>query len=126
VKLDLSGIHVIAANVIKSDPADPQKYFDLLKDWEAQVVAAGGTWRSLVASPDQLPKLVSGLWKTPMKRLVLITATLALTATLAAGCSKPTALASNANAKGSITVAAAPPKTPAARTAAGSAGRSRR
>ena len=60
VKLDLSGIHVIAANVIKSDPADPQKYFDLLKDWEAQVVAAGGTW-SLVASPDQLPKLVTDL-----------------------------------------------------------------
>lgn len=59
VKLDLTGIHVIAANVIKSDPADPQKYFDLLKDWEAQVVAAGGTW-SLVASPDQLPKLVTG------------------------------------------------------------------
>lgn len=57
VKLDLSGIHVIAANVIKSNPGDPQKYFDLLKDWEAQVVAAGGTW-SLVASPDQLPKLV--------------------------------------------------------------------
>ncbi len=60
VKLDLSGIHVIAANVIKSDPGDPQKYFDLLKDWEAQIVAAGGTW-SLVASPDQLPKLVAGL-----------------------------------------------------------------
>ncbi len=60
VDLDLTGIHVIAANVIKSDPADPQKYFDLLKDWEAQVVTAGGTW-SLVASPDQLPKLVSGL-----------------------------------------------------------------
>ena len=59
VKLDLSGIHVIAANVIKSDPADPQKYFDLLKEWEATVVAAGGTW-SLVASPDQLPKLVTG------------------------------------------------------------------
>ena len=58
-ELDLKGIHVIAANVIKSDPADPQKYFDLLKDWEAQVVAAGGTW-SLVASPDQLPKLVTG------------------------------------------------------------------
>lgn len=59
VKLDLSGIHVIAANVIKSDPADPQKYFDLLKDWEAQVVAAGGKW-SLVSSPDRLPKLVTG------------------------------------------------------------------
>lgn len=59
VTLDLSGIHVIAANVIKSDPGDPQKYFDLLKTWEAQVVAAGGTW-SLVASPDQLPKLVTG------------------------------------------------------------------
>lgn len=60
VKLDLSGIHVIAANVIKSTPGDPQKYFDLLADWEAQVVAAGGTW-SLVASPDQLPKLVTDL-----------------------------------------------------------------
>ncbi len=43
-----------------------------------------------------------------MKRLALIIATVVL----AAGCSKPTALASNANAKGSITVAAAPPKTP--------------
>ena len=43
-----------------------------------------------------------------MKRAALIVLTLAL----AAGCSKPTALASNANAKGVITVAAAPPKTP--------------
>lgn len=59
IKLDLTGIHVIAANVIKSDPSNPQKYFDTLADWEAQVVAAGGTW-SLVASPDQLPKQVTG------------------------------------------------------------------
>lgn len=43
-----------------------------------------------------------------MKRLALIIATVVL----AAGCSKPTALASNANARGAITVAAAPPKTP--------------
>jgi hypothetical protein len=57
-KLDLSGIHVIAANVIKTDPANPEKYFDTLKKWEATVVAAGGTW-SLVSSPDQLPKLVT-------------------------------------------------------------------
>jgi hypothetical protein len=57
-KLDLTGIHVIAANVIKSDPANPDKYFDTLKKWEATVVTAGGTW-SLVSSPDQLPKLVT-------------------------------------------------------------------
>lgn len=43
-----------------------------------------------------------------MKRVLAI----ALVLALAAGCSKPTALASNANAKGTITVAAAPPKTP--------------
>jgi hypothetical protein len=59
IKLDLAGIHVIAANVIKSDPADPQKYLDLLAEWEATVVAAGGKW-SLVTSPDLLPKLVTG------------------------------------------------------------------
>lgn len=60
IDLDLTGIHVIAANVIKTNPADPQKYLDLLKDWEAQVVAAGGKW-SLVTSPDLLPKLVTGV-----------------------------------------------------------------
>lgn len=60
VKLDLSGIHVIAANVIKSDPSDPQKYIDMLAEWEATVVAAGGKW-SLVSSPDLLPKLVTGV-----------------------------------------------------------------
>jgi hypothetical protein len=60
IKLDLAGIHVIAANVIKSDPADPQKHIDMLKEWEATVVAAGGTW-SLVTSPDLLPKLVTGV-----------------------------------------------------------------
>ena len=59
-ELDLTGIHVIAANVIKSDPGDPKKYFDLLAEWEATVVAAGGKW-SLVSSPDQLPSLVAGL-----------------------------------------------------------------
>jgi len=59
IALDLSGVHVVAANVIKSDPADPQKYIDTLKEWEATVVAAGGKW-SLVTSPDLLPKLVTG------------------------------------------------------------------
>ena len=59
-ELDLKGIHVIAANVIKSDPGDPKKYFDLLAEWEATVVAAGGKW-SLVTSPDLLPKLVTGI-----------------------------------------------------------------
>lgn len=60
IKLDLRDIHVIAANVIKTNPGDPEKYFAMLKEWEAQVVAAGGTW-SLVTSPDQLPKLVNGV-----------------------------------------------------------------
>ncbi len=60
IKLDLAGVHVIAANVIKTNPGDPEKYFTMLKEWEAQVVAAGGTW-SLVSSPDQLPKLVNDL-----------------------------------------------------------------
>jgi hypothetical protein len=58
IKLDLKGIHVIAANVIKSNPADPEKYLEMLKMWEATIVAAGGTW-SLVTSPDLLPKLVT-------------------------------------------------------------------
>ncbi|RYD81253.1 MAG: hypothetical protein EOP61_43120 [Sphingomonadales bacterium] len=59
IPLNLEGIHVIAANVIKTNPADPEKYFETLKQWEATVVAAGGEW-SLVSSPDQLPKLVTG------------------------------------------------------------------
>lgn len=59
VKLDLKDIHVLAANVIKSDPGDPEKYFALLKDWEARVVAAGGTW-TLISSPDQLSKVITG------------------------------------------------------------------
>jgi hypothetical protein len=58
IKLDLTGIHVIAANVIKSTPGDPEKYFALLAKWEKTVTEAGGTW-SLVASPDQLPTLVT-------------------------------------------------------------------
>jgi hypothetical protein len=58
IKLDLTGINVIAANVIKSNPADPDKYFELLKKWEKTVTDAGGTW-NLVSSPDQLPKLVT-------------------------------------------------------------------
>jgi hypothetical protein len=58
IKLDLTGIHVIAANVIKSTPGDPEKYFELLAKWEKTVTEAGGTW-SLVSSPDQLPKLVT-------------------------------------------------------------------
>lgn len=57
IDLDLTGIHVIAANVIKSDPANPDKYFEMLRNWEKTVTDAGGTWQ-LVTSPDQLPKLV--------------------------------------------------------------------
>ena len=58
IKLDLAGIHVIAANVIKSNPADPEAYFANLTKWEETVKAAGGTW-SLASAPDQLPKLVT-------------------------------------------------------------------
>jgi hypothetical protein len=58
IKLDLTGIHVIAANVIKSTPGDPEQYFALLQRWEKIVTDAGGTWH-LVSSPDQLPKLVT-------------------------------------------------------------------
>ena len=58
VKLDLTGIHVIAANVIKSNPGNPDEYFALLQKWEKTITDAGGTW-NLVSSPDQLPKLVT-------------------------------------------------------------------
>ncbi len=58
ITLDLSGIDVIAANVIKSNPANPDEYFALLKKWETTVTEAGGKWH-LVSSPDQLPKLVT-------------------------------------------------------------------
>jgi hypothetical protein len=34
IELDLTGINVIAANVIKSNPADPEQYFALLQKWE--------------------------------------------------------------------------------------------
>ncbi len=58
VTLDLSGVTVIAANVIKTTPGDPEKYFALLADWEKTVTEAGGTWK-MVTSPDQLPELVT-------------------------------------------------------------------
>jgi hypothetical protein len=58
VALDLSGITVIASNVIKTNAADPDKYFALLKNWEATVTAAGGKWM-LATSPDQLPDMVT-------------------------------------------------------------------
>ena len=55
--LDLTGINVVASNVIKTDPANPDKYFQLLEDWERIVTEAGGTW-SMALSPDQLPAMV--------------------------------------------------------------------
>jgi hypothetical protein len=58
VPLDLSGITVVASNVIKVDPAHPEKYFATLKEWEEIVTAAGGVW-TMAASPDQLPVLVA-------------------------------------------------------------------
>lgn len=58
VALDLKGINVVASNVVKSDPAEPEKYFALLKNWEKTVTDAGGTWQ-LAASADQLPQMVA-------------------------------------------------------------------
>lgn len=58
-KLDLTGISVVASNVIKSDPANPDKYFEMLDEWERIVTEAGGTW-DMALSPDQLPALVVG------------------------------------------------------------------
>ncbi len=58
VTLDLSGITVVASNVIKTNSANPDKYFALLKTWEATVTAAGGKWM-LATSPDQLPDMVT-------------------------------------------------------------------
>jgi hypothetical protein len=57
VKLDLSGIHVVASNVIKSNPSNPEEYFAKLKEWEETVTAAGGKW-TLATSPDQLKDIV--------------------------------------------------------------------
>lgn len=47
-----------------------------------------------------------------MTRALAIVPVAVLVVLAASGCSKPTELASNKNAKGTITVAAAPPKTP--------------
>jgi hypothetical protein len=58
VALDLSGITVVASNVIKTNAADPDKYFALLKKWEETVTAAGGKWQ-LATAPDQLPDMVT-------------------------------------------------------------------
>lgn len=58
IALDLNGITVIAANVIKSNPANPDAYFQTLKNWETTVTEAGGVW-ALSTSPDQLPKLIT-------------------------------------------------------------------
>lgn len=57
VHLDLHGIHVVASNVIKSDPANPEAYFEMLRTWERTVTDAGGTW-TLASSPDQLKDIV--------------------------------------------------------------------
>ncbi|MBK8840699.1 MAG: VWA domain-containing protein [Hyphomonadaceae bacterium] len=58
VELDLTGIHVVATNVVKSNPSDPEAYFARLNRWEKIVTDAGGIWQ-LVVSPDQLPKIVT-------------------------------------------------------------------
>lgn len=59
--LDLTGVTVIAANVIKlsSDARAPQEYFDRLDAWESQVTSAGGSWR-LVDDVEALRAAVAG------------------------------------------------------------------
>jgi len=59
--LDLTGITVIAANVIKlpSDAREPARYFDRLAAWETKVTDAGGTW-VLVDDAEALRAAVSG------------------------------------------------------------------
>lgn len=59
--LDLDGVTVIAANVIKltADARAPQQYFDRLDAWETMVTEAGGTWR-LVDDVEGLRAAVSG------------------------------------------------------------------
>ena len=44
--LDLEGITVVATNVIKLDAeaSDPDAYYARLRDWQAVVEEAGGTW----------------------------------------------------------------------------------
>lgn len=56
--LDLKGVTVVASNVIKTNSANPDKYFAMLKGWEKTVTDAGGKWQ-MAASPDQLPQLVA-------------------------------------------------------------------
>lgn len=58
VALDLKGIHVVASNVIKSNPADPAKYFELLKTWEKTVTDAGGQW-TIAPGPTDVTRTVS-------------------------------------------------------------------
>lgn len=59
--LDLSGVTVIAANVIKlgSDAREPARYFERLDAWEAKVTDAGGTW-ALVDDAEGLRAAVAG------------------------------------------------------------------
>ncbi|MDQ6989948.1 MAG: hypothetical protein Q9M19_08710 [Mariprofundaceae bacterium] len=53
---DLTGIHVIATNVIKlrSDNRNPEKYFKRLKQWEELTLGAGAASWKVVDDPMQL------------------------------------------------------------------------
>lgn len=46
IDVDLTGVTVIAANVItlRSDTQNPRAYFERLAAWEARINAAGGDW----------------------------------------------------------------------------------
>lgn len=59
LKIDLSGITVVASNVtkLKSDESDPQAYFERLKVWENFVENSGGDW-VLTSSTDQISELI--------------------------------------------------------------------
>lgn len=59
--IDLTGVRVVAANVIKlrSDAVDPAQYFARLRSWEERVTQAGGTW-ALVDDAEGLRDAVAG------------------------------------------------------------------
>ncbi|WP_455366713.1 hypothetical protein [Kaarinaea lacus] len=58
IAFELKGFDVVAINVTKlrSDNIDPKEYMARIDNWEARVVAGGGTWR-VTNDMDQLEKI---------------------------------------------------------------------
>ncbi len=55
---DLSGVHVLAVNVIKlrSDNRDPRRYFKRIERWRNALLKAGAAGFHLVSDPAELPE----------------------------------------------------------------------